>query len=44
MENWLHLEDETRHMVRHTHSTGKLPEAVGDSECHLEEGTIDERE
>lgn len=31
-------------MVRHTHSTVKLPEAEGGSERHLEEGTTDERE
>lgn len=43
MENWLHLEAK-RSMVRHTHSTGKLPEAVGGSERHLEVGTTDERE
>lgn len=43
MENWLRLEAK-RSMVRHTHSTVKLPEAEGGSERHLEEGTTDERE
>lgn len=43
MENRLHLEAESS-TGRDTHSTGKAQMAVGDSERHPEEDTVEERQ